>query len=291
MKFFRKLLLAFSVFIISFNFSCAPTPEPKLKIGEAYAVNGVKYTPKIDSDYKQIGYASWYGKKFHNKRTANGDIYLTHGYTAAHKTLPMPSVVRVTNLANGKIITVIINDRGPFVKGRIIDVSESAAKALGFKLKGVTKVKVELDREASIKILDDPELKVSPETKQKIILSYKNADKLKEKTANESLKNAKTNQIANNKITNKNIKNTKSSEKPKGKYGIQVLTTTSEKEANKIKSKLQNLSGKIYKSNVNGKIKYLVRIDGTLTLQEAKNLLVTTKNKGYTDAFIYKKKK
>ncbi|WP_286206460.1 septal ring lytic transglycosylase RlpA family protein [Sessilibacter corallicola] len=92
--------------------------------------------------YKETGYASWYGKKFHGHATANGEIYDMYGMTAAHKSLPIPSYVEVTNVANGRSIIVRVNDRGPFHGNRIIDLTYTAAKKLGFVDAGTAKVKV-----------------------------------------------------------------------------------------------------------------------------------------------------
>ena len=91
-----------------------------------------------------IGKASWYGKKFHGKITASGEKFNMYSYTAAHKTLPLGTVVKVTNLANNKSVDVKINDRGPYTKGRILDLSYLAAKKIGLVSMGVTKVKVEV---------------------------------------------------------------------------------------------------------------------------------------------------
>lgn len=113
------------------------------KIGRPYQVAGVWYYPKEDFSYNETGLASWYGGGFHGKRTANGEIYNKNRLTAAHKTLPMPVMARVTNLENGKQVVVRINDRGPFVRGRIIDLSAHAADLLDFKTAGVAKVRVE----------------------------------------------------------------------------------------------------------------------------------------------------
>ena len=114
-----------------------------VKVGDPYSVKDVTYIPKLDIHYNQVGLASWYGHKFHCLKTANGEFFNKHQLSAAHKTLPMPSVARVTNLANNRSVEVIINDRGPFIKGRIIDVSENAAVALGMKHHGVATVRVE----------------------------------------------------------------------------------------------------------------------------------------------------
>ena len=92
----------------------------------------------------QVGYASWYGPRFHGRRTASGEIYDMNALTAAHKTLPFGTLVRVTNLQNGKSVVVRINDRGPYVKGRIIDLSAAAAKKIGLDKSGVAKVKLEI---------------------------------------------------------------------------------------------------------------------------------------------------
>ncbi len=114
------------------------------KVGNPYEVAGVWYYPSEDYGYRETGIASWYGPGFHGKRTANGEVYDMNAMTAAHKTLPMPSVVRVTNLENGRTIKVRINDRGPFVEGRIIDLSRRAAQLLDVERAGVARVRVEL---------------------------------------------------------------------------------------------------------------------------------------------------
>jgi rare lipoprotein A len=114
------------------------------KVGNPYQVAGVWYYPEVDLEYRETGIASWYGPGFHGKRTANGEIYDQDGLTAAHRTLPMPSMVRVTNLENGRSIVVRINDRGPFKHGRIIDLSRQGAQLLSFQKKGTAKVEVEI---------------------------------------------------------------------------------------------------------------------------------------------------
>lgn len=114
------------------------------KIGKDYKIKNKKYSPSIDINYNEVGMASWYGSNggFHGKKTANGDLYDKNVLTAASPTLPLPSLIKVTNLANGKSLIIRVNDRGPFSKNRILDVSERAAKILGFKEKGIAKVRV-----------------------------------------------------------------------------------------------------------------------------------------------------
>ncbi len=115
------------------------------KIGKKYSIKGKTYKPAADTHYDEVGMASWYGANdgFHGKKTANGDRYNKHLLTAAHTSLPLPSLIKVTNLNNRKSLIVMVNDRGPFCKKRIIDVSEKAAEVLGFKRCGIAKVRVQ----------------------------------------------------------------------------------------------------------------------------------------------------
>ncbi len=125
----------------------------RYKVGNPYYIDGVKYRPHVDDDYKEVGVASWYGNEFHGRKTANGEICDSTAITAAHRTLPLPSIVKVTNLDNGKVSLVRVNDRGPFAKSRIIDLSEGAAHKLEFRNKGTTKVKVEFMKDETEEFL------------------------------------------------------------------------------------------------------------------------------------------
>jgi rare lipoprotein A len=116
----------------------------KYKIGNPYQVDGVWYYPAVDYNYDETGIASWYGPGFVGEQTANGESYDPNGLTAAHKTLPMPTLVRVTNLENGRQIQIRINDRGPFVNNRIIDLSRRSAQLLGIDGPGTAKVRVQV---------------------------------------------------------------------------------------------------------------------------------------------------
>jgi len=110
-----------------------------------YTVMGRNYTPMTSlAPYKARGVASWYGRRYHGKQTASGEIYDMYAMTAAHTTLPLPSYVRVTNLANGKSVVVRVNDRGPFIEGYIVDLSRAAAEEINLIKIGVTQVKIEL---------------------------------------------------------------------------------------------------------------------------------------------------
>ena len=122
-----------------------PRVEPRSKYGnpESYVVLGRRYNVmKTANGFRQRGIASWYGSKFHGHRTSSGETYNMYAMTAAHKSLPLPSYVRVTNLENGKSIVVRVNDRGPFHDNRIIDLSYTAAKKLNITASGTGKVEI-----------------------------------------------------------------------------------------------------------------------------------------------------
>ncbi|HZJ92060.1 MAG TPA: septal ring lytic transglycosylase RlpA family protein [Thiopseudomonas sp.] len=121
-----------------------PMPHQGRFKAAPYTVLGSRYFPIQDArNYKVTGTASWYGTKFHGRDTANGETFDLYGMTAAHKTLPLPSYVKVTNLENGRTVTLRVNDRGPFYSDRVIDLSFAAAKKLGYAEKGVARVTVE----------------------------------------------------------------------------------------------------------------------------------------------------
>jgi rare lipoprotein A len=137
-------------------------PVPKgggvYRVGKPYEVGGRMYTPEENSRYHGEGLASWYGDDFHGRLTANGEIYDMAAISAAHPTLPMPSYVRVTNLANRKSLIVRVNDRGPYHRNREIDVSAKAAELLGFRQTGTARVRVEYVGLAPLEGTDDRQL-------------------------------------------------------------------------------------------------------------------------------------
>lgn len=122
------------------------------KVGKPYAIQGQTYVPEEKYEHTETGVASWYGPGFNGKRTANGEVFDTNELTAAHRTLQMPSLVRVTNLENGRSIIVRVNDRGPFSRGRVMDVSSRAAELLGFKGKGTARVRLDVMADQSRQI-------------------------------------------------------------------------------------------------------------------------------------------
>lgn len=146
--------ISVTIALAALTAGCATQPPPstytrppiastgQYKVGNPYQIDGTWYYPREQPDYDETGIASWYGPTFYGHQTANGEVYNAGDLTAAHRTLPMPVNVRVTNLGNGKSVVLRVNDRGPYAKGRIIDVSEQAAKLLGFYGQGTARVRV-----------------------------------------------------------------------------------------------------------------------------------------------------
>jgi peptidoglycan lytic transglycosylase len=128
--------------------------RPMYKVGDPYQIGGVWYYPAVDYNYDESGVASWYGEQFDQQYTANGEIFDLNQLTAAHRTLPMPSIVQVTNLDNGRSLRLRVNNRGPFARGRIIDVSRRAAQLLGFETNGTALVRVAILKDESIQIAE-----------------------------------------------------------------------------------------------------------------------------------------
>jgi len=118
-----------------------PVSDTPVQIGRPYTVRGTTYVPAADPTYDMLGYASWYGNES-GSQVANGERFRPDAITAANTTLPLPSYVEVTDLDSGHRIIVRVNDRGPFAKGRIIDLSRGAAEQLGTKAKGIARVRV-----------------------------------------------------------------------------------------------------------------------------------------------------
>ncbi|MGI9422088.1 MAG: septal ring lytic transglycosylase RlpA family protein [Hyphomicrobiaceae bacterium] len=120
-----------------------PRGGGRYKLGLPYTINGKRYYPKLEPNYDRAGIASWYGDLFHGRLTANGEVYDMNRLTAAHPTLPLPSLVKVTNRSNGRQLIVRVNDRGPYAHNRIIDLSRRSAELLGFKRQGTAQVRVQ----------------------------------------------------------------------------------------------------------------------------------------------------
>jgi rare lipoprotein A len=139
----RSIVILGIVLIAVAGCSSSPPPQGTYKLGQPYQIQGRWYYPEYDPDYDRTGIASWYGEPFHGRATANGEIFDRGIVTAAHPTLPLPSLVRVTNLDNQREMVIRVNDRGPFVGDRIIDLSQEAARELGFEQQGTAPVRVQ----------------------------------------------------------------------------------------------------------------------------------------------------
>ena len=254
--------------------------KPIYKIGKKYSVGGKYYYPKKDLYYNKTGIASWYGPKFHGKLTANGEIYNQYALTAAHKTLPLPSAVKVTNLKNNKSIILRINDRGPFVNDRIIDLSSKAADILDLKRKGTGLVRVQILREKSLyleklaKQGSFPEINDLKETElPNITIPNKAAVKIKD---------TKNQKIITKKI-NYNFKNLNK----EYKIYIKLASFSSKKNAEIMKKKVSYIDKvKIYKIYKLNKTLYQVKAGPFLSVEKVDQLHSLLLQKGMQGAKI-----
>ena len=254
--------------------------KPIYKIGKKYSVGGKYYYPKKDLYYNKTGIASWYGPKFHGKLTANGEIYNQYALTAAHKTLPLPSAVKVTNLKNNKSIVLRINDRGPFVNDRIIDLSSKAADILDLKREGTGLVRVQILREKSLyleklaKQGSFPEINDLKETElPNITIPSKVAVKIKD---------TKNQKIVTKKI-NYNLKNLNK----EYKIYIKLASFSSKKNAEIMKKKVSYIDKvKIYKIYKLNKTLYQVKAGPFLSVEKVDQLHSLLLQKGMQGAKI-----
>ena len=270
-----KLKFAAQCLFVSFLVGCSSHGTPELsglspkaqatvikqyggtyKVGNPYQIMGRWYYPKEDYNYSETGIASWYGEDFHAKRTANGEKYDMHTLTAAHRTLPLPCIVRVTNLENGRSLVVRVNDRGPYAKDRIIDLSKRAAQLLGYQMQGTTKVKVEIMAKES-RALKNAILNQKESIDDKPIEKY------------EPIK------------TTQNVAT--------GKFYVQVASFIQKDSALNLQKQLQNFGQtNIVTADVNGHTYYRVRLGAFENEQEANSGLWKIQSQGFSDARIIK---
>ena len=267
---------------------------PRYKIGNPYQVAGIWYYPDRDLAYDETGIGSWYGDEFAGKLTANGEIFDPEMVTAAHKTLPMPSVVRVTNLDNGKSLVVRINDRGPFVAGRIIDLSRGAARLIGYKDSGLARVRVQVLAEQSLRLEQlakagkFPELtgdaQNMPETEavaqpRVSLTTRSNSKKAKptdvvQQSAIELLANARVGEVIEVAPISTNI-------------WVQIGAFHAESNAAKVLGKVSSLgNGEVSSVDKAGQTLYRVRLGPIGEVKAADKLLDGVVNMGFTGARI-----
>ena len=226
-----------------------------------YTVLGKSYKVWNDiKSYEEIGTASWYGPGFHGNKTSNGETYNQKGFSAAHKNLPLPSYLKVTNLNNAKSVIVRVNDRGPFHGNRIIDLSEGAARYLDIVKNGTGKVKIEL-------------VKVSPDG---TILNPAQSSYIAE---NSVMK-------AHNKIEYRPEPQDKSDNTLTGGFYVQFFSTISPDRANEISDRLRGMTS--YPIVINQESGYYRLRTGPIVEDDLENAVEEMKNLGYNDSFVKK---
>lgn len=268
------------------------------KIGNPYLIDGVSYYPHEDYSYSEIGIASWYGPNFHGEKTANGEIFDETKFTAAHRTLPMPSLVKVTNLENGVSINVKVNDRGPYARDRILDLSSAAADILGIKQKGTARVKVEILPEESKNL---KELAIASQNTDiyPTNISYSSSAIQPEEAPApvENTEPAPAPAPVENpeptpapEATPAPEENTNQSQFTDD-YFVQVAAYSTYEKAEALKDKLVNIGTvKIFKSVVNGNTLYKVRLGEFTNKEDAEKIKTEVDNIGIKGSRVILKK-
>ncbi len=290
-KFIKKFFVhSFAFFILA---SCTETTflinsakrvgswgeDPIYKVGNPYKINGKWYYPAIDYDYDEIGMASWYGPGFHGKKTANGEIFNQNVISAAHRTLPLPSIVKVTNLDNGKVLSFVrVNDRGPFARNRIIDLSKEAAKQLGFVNKGVAKVRVEILEDESRKFVNEL-VKSNKNAKAAVVQEVEKKDlSVNSKKSFKSDKKIIKSNVDDELDENFVLKN--------NDIAIQVGAFSDHRNAKSLIEKLSEFKAYIKREFIDNKYIYRVRIGPLGDLSEANQLKDKLFDLGYTSSHL-----
>ncbi len=245
------------------------------KIGAPYKIMGNWYYPKEDYGYSEVGIASWYGKDFHAKTTANGEKYDMHALTAAHRTLPLPTIVKVTNLENGRSLVLRVNDRGPYAKNRIIDISKRGAQLLGFQTQGTAKVRVEVMEEESkqLKAALLGQTYVAESSSKQVVKSAKFVEGETRNPLQLIGAGYEKNKVANT--------------YPKGSWFVQAGAYSKEVAAQNLSRQLDQFGEtNIYKVMVNGGELYRVRVGPYTYKKEAEVALAKVKHFGIYNAAV-----
>jgi rare lipoprotein A len=248
--------------------ACSNTPSPEenqklYKVGKPYSILGQRYEPKEDPYYDEVGEASWYGPGFHGRKTANGEKFDKYDLTAAHRTLPMPCIVKVTNLENGKSVNLRVNDRGPFAKDRIIDVSKKAARILGFEAQGMAHVRVQFLPEETAEIFGG---NMPEKLKPRQYASY-------------GTENART-MIEEKIVIPKRIEQY-------GSYEIQVGTFRVKENARRVSNDVARFGvAQMKEIEQEGERLYQVRVGVFKTMSDAERALSLIQQSGYQDALL-----
>lgn len=275
-----------------------PLQENGYKIGKPYHAMGKWYTPTESYSYDETGIASWYGPGFHGKRTANGEPYDSYAMTAAHPTLQLPCIARVTNLENGRSVVVRVNDRGPFKRSRLMDVSKRAAEMLGMIGAGTAKVRVQvLDRESRI-VAEAARKGLSPHVQMAMAFKRENqvevasagragSDELVSMTEVSSAAAIPPGQVTQASLDDLNQQLVRKYPVHKTNIFIQVGSFGDAANANRLADKVANLGpSEVSPADVNGRIFNRVRIGPVASVEQADRLLAKTLAAGYSGARI-----
>ena len=249
------------------------------KIGTPYQIMGIWYYPRENSNYDEMGIASWYGPKFHGRRTANGEIFDMNLLTAAHPTLPMPVRARVTNLENGKSIIVRINDRGPFAKDREIDLSRKAAEVLGFRDRGTTQVRVQYLGRAPM--YDSAGRLIRVQEPATFI-----AERPRTPDENKRVSAAPVEQVEKQSLDGRTLADAPPLIASK-RYAVQVGVFSSRFNAERLKRQLDSLTpAEVSEAKINGETYYRVKVGGANVREDARQTLDMLVSAGHQDAVI-----
>lgn len=280
----KTLAFSLCVFALAACSSKPSTPEENLryyKVGNPYRINSEWYHPKEDPYYDATGMASWYGPGFHGRKTANGEEFDKYDMTAAHPTLPMPSMVRVTNLENGRSVELRVNDRGPFKSKRIIDVSKKAADRLGFLAQGIAKVRVQFLPEETAELFGG----VLPSATREKALATNKTDRrpaplpVPEPAYEEVVQNPEPETYP---LEEENLEGTSAS--------IQAGAFRLRENARRVADELSRFGvAQIVEIDQEGGRLYAVRVSGFRTMQEASRILRLVQQLGYQDALLLSK--
>lgn len=245
-------------------------------VGDPYTIEGENFVPKEDYTYIEEGLAGWYTYDKDHPITQNGETYKKDVYSAMHRTLPLPSIVKVTNLENNEAVIVRVNERGPMVKNRIIDVSKEAADVLKLNKNKATKVLVEI-------------MAVESQVLKTELLKQEGKDALKNSRIVFERKNTETLKETSNLDESEIVYQKQNSKKTTSKFVIQIGAFRNNTSAENLKNQLAEYDAFIVQKNVNNMVLNCVQIGGLKTKKEALITLDKIKASGYSEARIMTK--
>jgi rare lipoprotein A len=253
------------------------------KIGTPYQIQGDWYYPQENDTYDNIGTASWYGPKFHGRRTANGEIFDMDLLTAAHPTLPMPVRVKVTNLENNKSVIVRLNDRGPFAKDREIDMSRRAAEVLGFKEQGTAQVRVQYLGRAPL--YDVAGRVIRKQEPDRFIVDKPKTPRADRRVAAAPIESVAVRDVDGNRLVEPKEDALKILASKR--FAVQAGVFSKRANAETLKNKLSGIEpSRVVEVKVGGSTYYRVKLGGANLRSEAREMLERLLASGHKDAVI-----